>query len=38
MHSMDERLRAVEIAVEKVEQRLDKLERTILPAAAPPAG
>ena len=32
----DERLRAVEIAFGKVDQRLETLERAILPTASPP--
>ena len=32
----DERLRAVEIAFAKVDQRLETLERTLLPPASPP--
>ena len=31
--SMDDRLRAVEVAFGKVDQRLETLERTLLPAA-----
>lgn len=34
---MDDRLRTVEIALGKVDQRLETLERAILPAALPPA-
>ena len=34
---MDDRLRAVEVAFEKVDRRLETLERAILPAASPPA-
>ncbi|MDE0126759.1 MAG: hypothetical protein OXN97_19510 [Bryobacterales bacterium] len=34
---MDDRLRTVEIALGKVDQRLETLERSILPAALPPA-
>ena len=37
VRSMDDRLRAVEIAFGKVDQRLETLERAILPAASPPA-
>lgn len=33
---MDDRLRAVEIAFGKVDQRLETLERAILPSASPP--
>ena len=36
--SMDDRLRAVEVACGKVDQRLETLERAILPAAPLPAG
>ena len=35
VRSMDDRLRAVEIGFGKVEQRLDTIERAILPAATP---
>lgn len=35
--SLDDRLWAVEIAFGKVDQRLETLERVILPAAPPPA-
>ena len=34
----DERLRGVEIAFAKVDQRLETLERTLLPPASPPPG
>ena len=37
VRSMDDRLRAVAIAFGKVDQRLETLERAILPAASPPA-
>ena len=37
VRSMDDRLRAVEIAFGKVDQRLETLDRAILPAASPPA-
>lgn len=37
VRGLDGRLRAVEIAFGKVDQRLETLERAILPAAAPPA-
>ena len=35
MRRLDDRLRAVEIALGKVDQRLATLERTILPGAQP---
>ena len=37
LDGFDERLRAVEIAFGKVDQRLATLERAILPTASPPA-
>ena len=37
VRGMDDRLRAVEIAFGQVNQRLETLERAILPAASPPA-
>ena len=37
VRGMDDRLRAVEIAFGKVDQRLETLERAILPAASPSA-
>ena len=37
VRGMDDRLRAVEIAFGKVDQRLETLERAILPSASPPA-
>ena len=37
VRGMDDRLRAVEIAFGKVDQRLETLERAILPASSPPA-
>ena len=37
VRGMDNRLRAVEIAFGKIDQRLETLERAILPAASPPA-
>ena len=37
VRSMDDRLRAVEIAFGMVNQRLETLERVILPAPPPPA-
>lgn len=37
VRSMDDRLRAVEIAFGKVDQRLETLERAILPAPSLPA-
>ncbi|MCY3845325.1 MAG: hypothetical protein OXH69_17515 [Acidobacteria bacterium] len=36
LDGFDERLRGVEIAFAKVDQRLETLERTLLPPAAPP--
>ena len=36
LDGFDERLRAVEIAFGKVDQRLETLERTLLPPAPPP--
>ena len=38
MRSMDDRLRAVEFTLTKIDQRLEALERAILPAAATPDG
>ena len=35
MRSMDTRLRAVEVAFAKVDQRLETLERTLLPTPTP---
>ena len=35
MRAFDERLRAVEVAFGKVDQRLETLERAIIPAAPP---
>lgn len=35
VRALDDRLRSVEIAFGKVDQRLETLERAILPAAAP---
>ena len=37
VRAMDDRLRTVEIAFGKVDQRLETLERVISPAASPPA-
>ena len=37
VRGMDDRLRAVEIAFGKVDQRLETLERAILPGPPPPA-
>ena len=37
LRGMDDRLRTVEIAFGRVDQRLETLERAILPAASPPA-
>ncbi|MDE0125501.1 MAG: hypothetical protein OXN97_13085 [Bryobacterales bacterium] len=37
VRAMDDRLRTVEIASWKVDQRLETLERAISPAASPPA-
>ena len=35
VRSMDDRLRGVEVGFAKVEQRLETIERTILPSASP---
>ena len=37
VHSMDDRLRAVEVAFGRVEQRIETLARVILPAPSSPA-
>ena len=37
LDGFDERLRGVEVAFGKVDQRLATLERAILPSASPPA-
>lgn len=37
VRGLDDRLRAVEIAFGKVDQRLETLKRAILPVASPPA-
>ena len=37
VRGMDNRLRTVRIAFRKVDQRLETLERAILPTASPPA-